>query len=162
MCCGLASSSEFQNYCDKTIKNSTLIPNTNCFFFVCLFGLWAIIILKSYKKSLIATKNTNKTENQIKTNKTNKIQNSKNKVVGYPDGIGKKIEMPSHVFHGPEDHSHSLETEDHKDSEPGKPKTGPGTERGEKKNGTPSGSLNIKVGPSLMKDAAGIDRKSTL
>ena len=46
--------------------------------------------IKSYKKSLIATKKTNKIKNQIKNNKTNKINpNLKNKV-GYPDGTGKK------------------------------------------------------------------------
>ena len=65
--------------------------------------------------------------------------------------------MPSHDSYGPEDHSLSFETEDLKDSEPGKPNTGPGTEEGEKKNGTPSDSLdNDRVSPSLMKNPAEI------
>ena len=59
--------------------------------------------------------------------------------------------MPSHAFHGPEDHTQTFETEDLEDSEPGESSKGPGTKRGEKKNGTPSDSPNnTKVSPSLL------------
>ena len=104
--------------------------------------------LKPYEKSFIATKKSNntqnqkqikiyKTQNQIKIYKNNKIKYQKNKVVGYPDGTGKKIIMSPHTLDGPDDHTHAFETEDHEDGEPGKPNTGPGSKRGEKKNGTP-------------------------
>ena len=43
-------------------------------------------LIKSYKKSRNATKKINKIKNKIKKNKTKNNPNSKNTVVGHPDG----------------------------------------------------------------------------
>ena len=110
--------------------------------------------IKSYEKSLKATKSYNK------TNKITKIQN--NKIVGYPDGIGKKNEMPSHVFHGPEDHTQALETEEQKARANVKPKTGTCSEGLVKPNtGTPSNSPNnTVVSPSLIENEESVPKLS--
>ena len=99
--------------------------------------------IKSYEKSINANKIS-----EIH------IQNLNNETVGYPEGIGKKNKLPSHVFHGSDNHTHALETEEQKAGATVKPKTGTGSEGLVKPNtGTPSNSHNINnVSPSLTEE----------
>ena len=51
-------------------------------------------LIKTYKKSKIATKKINKIKNKIKNNKTKKEKNEKNKLIGHPDGE-KRTNVPN-------------------------------------------------------------------